>query len=139
MDPLSITSAVVGLLTATAKIYSLLETVSSIRNAPAAIKDAQNELRHTEITLRSMQRLLQRLHAMGPRRELIQIDDLRVTLADAMMALDAFEAMLQRIASLDKVRVAISWPTHVKELAEHLARMARYQQSLVLMISILQW
>jgi hypothetical protein len=50
-----------------------------------AIKDAQNDIRHTEITLRSIQRLLQRLHAMGPRRELIQIDDLRITLADAMM------------------------------------------------------
>jgi len=109
MDPLSITSAVVGLLTATAKIYSLLETISSIRNAPSAIKDAQNDLRHTEITLRSMQRLLQRLHAMGPRRELIQVDELRITLADAMMALDAFEVMLQRIASLARVRVAISW------------------------------
>ncbi len=139
MDPLSIAASIVGLLTATAKVHGLLEGLSSIRNSPATIKDAQNEIKHTEIALRSMQRLLLRLDSVGPRRELIQVDDLRITLADAMLGFAALETMLQRLAGLARFRVAISWARYSKELGEHLTRIARYHQSLMLMINILQW
>ncbi|KAK4032307.1 hypothetical protein C8A01DRAFT_20607 [Parachaetomium inaequale] len=138
MDPLSITSAIVGLLTAAGKVYALLEVFSAIRNAPAAIKDAQNEVQHAEIALRSMQRLLHRLDVSNPRRSLIQVDELRITLADAMLAFSAFETMLQRLASLTRVRVAISWVKFSKQMDEHVARIGRHQQSLTLMMSILQ-
>lgn len=139
MDPLSITSAVVGLLAATGKVYALLEGLAAIRNAPTTIKDAQKEVRHAEIALRSMQRLLQRLDASNHRRGLVQVDELRITLADAMLAFSAFETMLQRLAGLARVRVAISWVKNSKQMDEHVARIARYQQSLTLMMSILQW
>ncbi|GAB1316093.1 LIM zinc-binding domain-containing protein [Madurella fahalii] len=138
MDPLSITSAVVGLLTATGKVYSLLEGLSSIRNAPTTIRDAQKEVRHAEIALRSIQRLLYRLDTPNPRRGLIQVDELRITLADAMLVTSAFETLLQRLAGQARVRVAISWVTISKQIDEHVARIGRYQQSLMLMMSILQ-
>ena len=139
MDPLSITAAVVGLLTAAAKINSLLEGLSAIRNSPATIKDAQNEVRQTEIALRSMERLLQRLDAPNTRRGMIQVDDLRVTLADAMLAFSTFETMLEDLATRARVRAAISWTKYSKQLGEHLARIERYKMSLSLMLSILQW
>jgi hypothetical protein len=140
MDPLSITAAVVGLLTAAGKINSLLEGLSSIRNSPATIKDAQIEVRHSEIALRSLQRFLQRLDAAAtPRRGMIQVDELRVTLADAMLAFSAFQKMLEVLAMRARVRAAISWPKYSKQLDEHLARIERYKLSLTLMLSILHW
>lgn len=139
MDPLSIAAAIVGLLTAAGKVCTLLEVFSAIQNAPAAIKDAQNEVRRAELALRLMQRLLHRLDVSNPRRSLIQVNELRITLADAMLAFSAFETMLQRLTSLTKVRVAISWIKFTKQMDEHVARIGRHQQSLTLMISILQW
>ncbi|KAH6627481.1 hypothetical protein F5144DRAFT_603745 [Chaetomium tenue] len=138
MDPLSITAAVVGLLTAAAKVNALLEGLSSVRNSPTTIKDVQNEVRHSEIALRAMQRLLHRLDAASPRREMIQVDDLRVALADAMLAFSEFQKMLERLAIRTRVRVAISWAKYSKQLDEHLQRIERYKSSLLFMLSILQ-
>ncbi|KAK3296413.1 uncharacterized protein B0H64DRAFT_398195 [Chaetomium fimeti] len=138
MDPLSITASIVGLLTAAAKINSLLEWLSSVRNSPTTIRDARNEVRHTEVALRSMQRLLRRVEAASPRREMIQVDELRVTLADAMLAFSTFETLLQQLAIRARARGAISWTKYSKQLDEHLARIERYKLSLTLMVSILQ-
>lgn len=139
MDPLSITAAVVGLLTAAGKVNSLLEGLLSVRNSPTTIKDAQNEVRHSEIALRSIQRLLQRLDTASPRRGMIQVDDLRVTLADAMLAFSEFQKMLERMVIRTRVRAAISWAKYSKQLDENLKRIERYKSSLIIMLSILQW
>ncbi|KAK1751187.1 hypothetical protein QBC47DRAFT_392406 [Echria macrotheca] len=138
MDPLSITSAVIGLLTATGKVCSLLEGLSCIKDAPVAIANASREIRHAEIVLRSMQKLLERLDLPSSRRALIQVDDLRVTLAEAMLSFSAFEILLRRLESRAKIAVAISWPRYSRQMDDHLARISRYQQSLMLMITILQ-
>jgi hypothetical protein len=88
MDALSVSASIVGLLTAAGKTHALLETISSIRNAPTTIKDAQRETRHTEVALRSLNRFLQHIDPTNPRLEMIQVDELRVVLADAMMIFD---------------------------------------------------
>jgi len=144
MDPLSVTASVVGLLAAAGKAYALLETISSIQNAPTTIRDAQREIRHTEIALRSLHRFLQKLdpepfhHASG-RLEMIQVDELRVVLADAMLLFSSFESMLQSLAGWGRLRVSISWTRYTKQLDEHLGKVERYKSSLTFMLSILHW
>jgi len=139
MDPLSVAASIVGLLTAAGKIHALLETLSSIRNAPSTIREAQRETRHTEIALRSLHRFLHRLDPANPRLELIQVDELRVVLADAMLIFSSFESILQSLAGLARVRVTISWTKYTKQIDEHLAKLERYKSSLAFMLSILQW
>lgn len=139
MDPLSVAASIVGLLTAAGKIRGLLEILASVRNAPTTIRDAQRETRHTEIALRALQRFLQRLDPMNPRLELIQIDELRIVLADAMLVFSSFESMLQLLAGLARVRAAILWATYSMQIDEHIGKLERYKSSLSFMLSILQW
>jgi hypothetical protein len=140
MDPLSVTASIAGLLMAAGKICSLLVVVSSVRNAPSAIRDARLEVKHAEIALRSLQQYLECLDLINQERKaLIQIDELRVTLTDAMLAFSDFEALLQTLSNLAKGRAAISWPRYSKQIDDHVARIQRYKASLTLMLNVFQW
>ena len=127
MDPLSVTASIVGLLTAAAKIHDLLAILSSIRNAPATIKEAQEETRHTDIALRSMQRFLEHPDpaAPNPRTARIQVDELRIVLADAMLVFSSFESMLELLAGQARLRVSVFWATHAKQMDDHVSKMER--------------
>jgi hypothetical protein len=138
MDPLSVAGSIVGLLMAAGKTQALLETISSALNAPMSIREAQRETRHTEVALRSLNRFLQTLDPTNPRSELIQVDELRVVLADAMMIFSSFEEMLQWLARLTALRAAIRWTKYAKEIDEYLGKLERYKSSLALMLGILQ-
>ncbi|KAF4464666.1 hypothetical protein FALBO_8498 [Fusarium albosuccineum] len=139
MDPLSAAASIVGLVTAVGKVYTLLDYVSSVRNAPATIRDAKDEVGHAQLALRSMERCLNRLASLNPdRTALIQVDDLRVTLADAVMAFSEFEALLRDLTRLARLRAAIAWPKYAKALEEHMVKVQRYKSSLTLMLNILQ-
>ena len=140
MDPLSIAAAVVGLLAATGQVYGLLEAISSARNSPSTIESARVEIRHTEIALRSLQGLLERLETTeSRRRRLVQIDDLRITFSDAILEFAAFESFLEPLSGLVARHSVISWSRHAKKIEEHLARIGRYKTSLMVILSILQW
>lgn len=140
MDPLSVTASVVGLLTAAGKVYTLLEGIAAIKQCPTTIHEARTEVKHAELALCSMQRYLEHLDRINPQRSaLIQIDDLRVTLADAMLAFSNFESLLQLLSGLARIHVAITWVRYSKLIEEHLAKVQRYKTSLTLMLSILQW
>ncbi|KAK3998183.1 hypothetical protein QBC44DRAFT_779 [Cladorrhinum sp. PSN332] len=138
MDPLSITSAIAGLIIAAAKIFSLIEAVSAIKDSPAAIRDAQNEIRHTEIAIRALKRLLDRRETATARGEMIQIDELRIVLADAMLAFSEFESLLQFLGRLAKSRVVILWAKYLKQIEDHVARLQRQKFSLTLMLNVIQ-
>jgi len=139
MDPLSVTASVFGLLAAAGKAYTLLETITSIRNAPTTVRDVQRETRHTEIALRSLHRFLRQNDPVSERRGMIQVDELRVVLADAMLLFSSFESMLESLARLSQLRVSISWTKYGKQLDEYLGKLERYKSSLTFMLSILQW
>ncbi|KAK8041982.1 Rho guanine nucleotide exchange factor scd1 [Apiospora rasikravindrae] len=139
MDPLSITASVAGLLTAAAKINSLLDAIASAKNAPKTIQNAQNEVRHVELTLRSLRRYLWQLELVDTRRrELICLDEVIVPLADAMLELSDFETRLNKLTNLTKHRAYISWGSYSKSVEEHLARITRQTTSLIMILNILQ-
>jgi len=138
MDILSVSASIAGLLTAAGKTHALLEIISSIRNAPTSIKDTQRETRHTEVALQSLHRFLQHVDPTNPRLEMIQIDELRVVLADAMMIFSSFEEMLRQLERQARARVAIRWMKYAKQIEEHLGKLERYKSSLAVMLGILQ-
>ena len=140
MDPLSIAAAVVGLLAATGQVYGLLEAISSARNSPSTIESARVEIRHTEIALRSLQGLLERLETTeSRRRRLVQIDDLRITFSDAILEFAAFESFLEPLPGLMARHSVTPWSRHAKKIEEHLVRIGRHKTSLMVILSILQW
>lgn len=139
MDPLSATASVAGLIVAAGKIYSLLDFISSVTNSPTTISDAKNEVKHAQSALSSLKRYLDNIASLNPTRTaMIQVDDLRVTLSDAMMAFSDFETFLLTVNHIARVKAFITWPKYAKEIEEHMAKMQRYKTSLALMLNILQ-
>lgn len=140
MDPLSATASIAGLITAVGKIYSLLDFISSARNSPRTIRDAKAEVKNAQSALYSLDRYLNNLASLNPMRTaMIQIDDLRVTLADAMMAFSNFEMLLLTLDNITRAKAAIAWPKYAKDIEEHMAKIQRYKATLTLMLNILQW
>ncbi|KAK4220676.1 hypothetical protein QBC38DRAFT_449830 [Podospora fimiseda] len=97
MDPLSINASVTVLIVAATKITTLLDYLSQCRDSPATIQDAQSKIKHTETAICALQQFLQRVDRKNPRLTMIQVDDLRLNLADAMLALSSFEALVQSL------------------------------------------
>lgn len=140
MDPLSLSAAIAGLLGGAQQVYSLLELIHRSANAPAVISQAQVEVKHFRLALQSLQGYLVRLDQITEqRKELISIDELIIALSDAMLAFSEFESLLSLLARLTRVRVAISWFIHSKQIDEHVAKVQRHKASLTLMCEILQW
>ncbi|KAM6539645.1 hypothetical protein FALCPG4_001425 [Fusarium falciforme] len=139
MEPFSAASSVAGLIIAAGKIYSLLDFISSVKNSPTTVSDAKNEVKHAQSALCSLKRYLNNLASLNPTRTaMIQVDDLRVTLSDAMMAFSDFETLLVTLDSIARVKTVIVWPKYAKEIKEHMAKVQRYKTSLTLMLNILQ-
>lgn len=140
MDPLSVTASVVGLLGAAAKVYGLLEFVSSAKNAPTTLREAQLEVKHVEIILQSFQRYVLQLDSVDVRRRrCIQMDDLIIALSDAMLVFSDFESLLSVLTGLTRLRAAVSWHKFSKQISEHIAKTQRNKTTLMFMLSILQW
>ncbi|KAI3325682.1 hypothetical protein HD806DRAFT_521201 [Xylariaceae sp. AK1471] len=139
MDPLSVAASVAGLLSAAATIHSLLEYISSAKNSPTSVRDAQVEVKHVELALRSLRRYLWRLDLVSAhRKELVSIDELIVSLADAMVAMSEFESFLQLLARLKRMQLSISWFRYNKRIEEHTAKAQRHKASLTMMLNIFQ-
>ena len=139
MEPFSAASSVAGLIIAAGKIYSLLDFISSVKNSPTTISDAKNEVKHAQSALCSLKRYLNNLASLNPTRTaMIQVDDLRVTLSDAMMAFSDFETLLLTLDNIARVKAFIVWPKYAKDIEEHMAKVQRYKTSLTLMLNILQ-
>ncbi|KAJ4326785.1 hypothetical protein N0V84_002804 [Fusarium piperis] len=139
MEPLSATASIAGLITAVGKIYGLLDFISSVRNSPTVIRNAKDEVKNAQSALYSLDRYLNSLASLNPKRTaMIQIDDLRVTLTDAMMAFSEFETLLLTLDKIARVKAVIAWPKYAKEIEEHMAKVQRYKTSLTLMLNILQ-
>ncbi|KAL6356404.1 hypothetical protein LRP88_10000 [Fusarium phalaenopsidis] len=139
MEPFSAASSVAGLIIAAGRIYSLLDFISSVKNSPTTISDAKNEVKHAQSALCSLNRYLNNLASLNPTRTaMIQVDDLRVTLSDAMMAFSEFETLLLTLDNIARVKAFTVWPKYAKDIEEHMAKVQRYKASLTLMLNILQ-
>ncbi|KAK4221725.1 hypothetical protein QBC38DRAFT_402897 [Podospora fimiseda] len=140
MEALSVAASIVGLLAAAAKTNALLETLSSMINAPASVKAARRETYHTLAALKSLKWLLENINLSNPRLEMIQIDELRVVLADAMMVFSSFEQILITLEGLSPVRTVgmrLQWTRYEKKIEDYLGKLERCKSSLNLLLNVL--
>ncbi|KAK3936121.1 hypothetical protein QBC46DRAFT_215044, partial [Diplogelasinospora grovesii] len=139
MDPLSLSASVAGLMGAVGQICSILDFLSTAWNCPSTIQDCRQEITHVKIALRSLQRYVVRFGTMDPQRlRLIQIDDLIITLSDAMMSFSASEDVVRPLEKMCRAHAVVSWVRYYKDIDGHLCKIQRHKASLMMMLNILQ-
>jgi hypothetical protein len=144
MDPLSVTAAVMGILTAAPKIAHLFVSIISVtKEAPQVLQDALMEVKHVEIAVRSLQRYLHFLESINPNRAaLIQLDELTVTLTDTILTFYDLEKLLASLTAtkpFEVLRKAAAWSRHAEDINGYLVKLQRHKSSLTLMLTIIQW
>jgi hypothetical protein len=143
MDPLSVTMAIVGLLTASHQISSAIgNLVSKSKSAPKEIQDVKSTVDTIRSVLIQLQMLLLgRAQVDRQRTSLILVEQIVITLSACVATfseLDVFVGTLDSDAMLglmDRIR----WATKTSTIKEHLQKLEMHKSSLTLMLTILTW
>jgi hypothetical protein len=143
MDPLSVTMAIVGLLTASKHISSVIgNLVSKSKNAPKEIQNVKSTVDTIRSVLIQLQMLLLgRAKVDRQRTSLILVEQIVITLSACVATfseLDVFVGTLDSDAMLglmDRIR----WATKTSTIKEHLQKLEMHKSSLTLMMTILTW
>jgi hypothetical protein len=143
MDPLSVTMAIVGLLTASQQISSAIgNLVSKSKSAPKEIQDVRSTVDTIRSVLIQLQMLLLgRAQVDRQRTSLILVEQIVITLSACVATfseLDVFVGTLDSDAMLglmDRIR----WATKTSTIKEHLQKLEMHKSSLTLMLTILTW
>ena len=143
MDPLSVTMAIVGLLTASHQISSAIgNLVSKSKSAPKEIQDVKSTVDTIRSVLIQLQMLLLgRAQVDRQRTSLILVEQIVITLSACVATfseLDVFVGTLDSDATLglmDRIR----WATKTSTIKEHLQKLEMHKSSLTLMLTILTW
>jgi hypothetical protein len=138
MDPLSVTASIVGILAAAAKIAESLQgMVSTAKNAPRVLVALDCEIREFQTALSSLQTLLADLSSIPTHRAaLIQVEQLVVTLTEAVLTFSELDALRG-----SKVPVAkrLRWTQAEGNCLKLVERIQRHKASISLMLHIFQW
>ena len=159
-DPLSITSAIAGLLTLTAQIAATACTLySSVKVAPASIRQIEEEMRDLHLIFCQVQVFIGGSMKVNnkSRLTLISLHQLMATLSGCVLMCSALDKKLSDVASLrdtggvhtstsaggnkagllvEKIKWALWIEAEVKDVIEDLQR---HKTSLNLMLNIIQW
>ena len=158
-DPLSITSAIAGLLTLATQITATACVLySSVKDAPASIRQIEEEMSDLNLVFCQVQLFIGG-STKAPKKSrltLISLRHLMATLSGCVLVFSALDQKLNAVAGLreagvytgtsvsgnkagllvEKIKWALWKEAEVKELIEDLQR---HKLSLNLMLSIIQW
>jgi hypothetical protein len=141
MDPLSIGSAVIGLIAGTSRIAPLLHHfIVHTRNAPKTASQILDELNSIAAALQQLQTyVLNAAGAPSARRSMLSLNNIIATLTACVTTYSDLDSVVQKC--LDKhgsVRRA-KWIINETEIVELVQRVQAHKSSLTLMLTILQW
>lgn len=143
MDPISVAASFVGLLSAAAKISSILNSV--VRSARTAPKLAQNtliEVNDITVCLNQLQAFLLSTQATHRSQEsLVLVDQVLVILSDCVLIFSELEQTLEplRIEEPWQAHHAVKWMLREKDVAAILTRLQSSKASLSLIMTTLNW
>ena len=143
MDPLSVSMAIVGLLTAAQQISSAIGTlVSKSKSAPKEIQSVRSTVDTIRTVLLQLQMLLLgRAKINRQRTSLILVEQVVITLSACVATfseLDVFIGTLDndnQMGLMDRIR----WATKTSTIQEHMQKLEMHKSSLILMMTILTW
>ncbi|KAF4457352.1 cell division control protein 42 [Fusarium austroafricanum] len=136
-DPLSIAASIVGLLAAGGKVCEVLSTfINSTVDAPNSAAAALQNVEHMNLTLHSIQSLIDSLDTIDrSRKSLIQLDHLSIVVTHAVLTISELESIICREDSLMN---RLRWVWNEKKVLTLLPRLETQKTSLSLMVTILQ-
>ncbi|KAL1600827.1 hypothetical protein SLS60_007215 [Paraconiothyrium brasiliense] len=141
-DPLSVVSAIIGIIAAAGKVAELLEPlVSSVKDAKNNAREIQDQVEESRAILQALQKLFDDLEqSPRRRRELIQIDQLRATLCDGIVIFSDLEPLVVQLrTSNESLRSRVQWARKRDQLEAFSRRLDRFKSSINTMLNILQW
>lgn len=135
-DPLSVTTSILGLIEATAKVSSLIRTMNG---ASSLLQDVLSEVSDIRVSLGLLQSLVFRSEAnIRSRASLLMIEHIIVVLTKSVMTFSELEKVIEQFKSLrvvNRVRLARKAPT----ISKLLLRLRFSRESLSFMLTILTW
>ena len=141
-DPLSVGTAILGIIIAAGKVAEILgPLVSSVKNANNTVRAIRDQAGESHIILLALQKLLDNLEqSPRPRRELIQVHQLKATLCDGLAIFSNLEPLVVQLSSLNEGLLSrVQWARKRDQLEALSRRLERFKSSINTMLNILQW
>jgi hypothetical protein len=140
-DPLSITAAVLALVTAAVQVSKILHTISSkAKDAPKMADSALREVKQFSTAIHAVDKLIQNVEAAQEGRiSLIEVDTVVVTLTDAVLTFSEFQRILQELGDLSDFKAKLKWGRTEGTIDKLTAKIRGHTSSLSLMLNIIQW
>jgi len=143
MDPLSVTMAIIGLLTAADQISSTLQSLTKkAANAPKEMSEMKSSVDGIRTVLSQLQLMLMgKSQVERNRTALILVEQIVIALSACVATfsdLDVFVESLgtdSKMGLLDRIRWASKTPT----IQEHMQKLEMHKSTLTLMMTILTW
>ncbi|KAI8161833.1 hypothetical protein K4K49_013265 [Colletotrichum sp. SAR 10_70] len=142
-DPLSIISAIVGILAAAGKVVEVLGPyVSAAKDTPQIASSVHAEVFNSHIILRALHGLLDNLGtASSSRMTLIPIDDLIAIFTNGVLIFSELEESVLKISQSggDRFTVRMQWIRRKDDFTALLLRLQAFKSTIMCLLSILQW
>jgi hypothetical protein len=143
MDPLSVTMAIIGLLTAADQISSTLQPlIKKAANAPREIKEMKSSVDGIRTVLSQLQLMLIGKSQVGRNRtSLILVEQIVITLSACVTTFSDLDVFVESLGTdanmglLDRLR----WVTKTSTIQEHMQKLEVHKSTLPLMMTILTW
>lgn len=144
MEPLSIGSAVVGIISASVRLGKPLYTLTvGLTNAPNNAVSLQNELNVIQHALELLQKYLIGAENLdSSRKSLLSLRNIVATLTGCVTTYSKLEEIVRKCTSTGEISGVISrakWALHEEEIDRMVGRLRDHKLSMILMLTTLQW
>jgi hypothetical protein len=140
-EPLSVASAVVGLLATTAHVTKTLVTFTDgVIGAPESARHTLSEVNDIETILLDLQQLLDGAAAINPAQaRLTKVEGIFVVLMSMVITFSDLTKLLEKLKTKDMNMIdRIKWARKEKRIAEIIQRLEKNKSSMIIMLSIFQ-
>jgi len=142
-DPLSIGSAVVGLVVAAGKItLGLNQFITSVRDAPKSVSAVVAEIFDITAALGHLQAYLIGVGRTEPaRRPLLSLENIVVTITGCVTTYSELEAITKKCSGGQPMGLfnRLEWMLRESDINNIIQKLQNHKSSLTLMLTILQW
>lgn len=145
MDPFSIATGVLGLLSTAATVIKFLDTVkTTIQDAPKTVAWALAEVNDVHLAIARLHGLFEHIDSIPKdARALVTVQDAAVTVSELVTSFDDLVDVLKPFGlsapALMKAWDKIKWARRQDDIAKVIMRIQIRKSSLTLMLNIFQW
>ncbi|KAF5498228.1 hypothetical protein CGCF413_v007342 [Colletotrichum fructicola] len=141
-DPLSVISAIVGIVAAAGKVVEVLGPyVSAAKDTPKIARSVHSEVVNSRIILSALHSLLDNL-SMVPRSRtlLVPIDDLITVFTNGVLIFNELEESVLKITQSggDRLMARMQWVRKEGDFSAFIIRLQAFKDTTLLLLNILQ-